>query len=74
VGATDVTATLLPTATLASPPVPTPATGYTLGFGATSLSFNLGGTLVQQVPTDGAQRNYEAGTYTGKIGMEVTFL
>lgn len=74
VGATDVTATLLPTATFASPPVPTAATGYTLGFGATSLTFNLGATLVQQVPTTGSIRTYEAGSYTGKIGMEVTFL
>ncbi len=74
VGATDVTSTLLPTATFVASPVATAATGYTLGFGATSLSFNLGATLVQQVPTTGSQRNYEAGIYTGKVGMEVTFL
>jgi hypothetical protein len=74
VGATDVTATLLPTATYVAISSPTAATGYTLGFGATSLAFNLGGTLVQQVPTAGSQRTYEAGTYTGKIGLEVTFL
>ena len=74
-GATDITTTLLPTATFASPPVPTAATGFTLPFGATSLAFNLGGTLVQQAPHDAAsvQRTYQAGTYSGKIGMEVVF-
>ncbi len=74
VGATDVTATLLPTATFVAVPVVSAASGYTLGFGATSLAFNLGGSLVQQVPSALLQRTYEVGTYTGKIGIEVTFL
>jgi len=51
----------------------TAATGYDLPFGATSLVFNLGGTLVQQVPLSGT-RTYEAGSYTGSFGMEVSFL
>lgn len=73
VGATDATATLLPTqAALGG--VGAAASGYTLGFGATSLAFNLGGTLVQQVPLTAPVRTYEAGAYSGKIGMEVTFL
>jgi hypothetical protein len=67
VGATNVTATLLPIGA-------GPAAGFTLGFGATSLAFNLGGTLVQQVPSTGVQRTYEPVTYTGQIGMEIFFL
>ena len=51
----------------------TAATGYTLGFNLTALTFNLGATLVQQVPTDNP-RSYEVGAYTGAFGMEVTFL
>lgn len=74
VGGTAVTAgELLPTST-ALAATGTAATGYDLGFGLTSLTFNLGGTLVQQVPLTGVVRTYEAGSYTGQIGMEVTFL
>jgi hypothetical protein len=51
----------------------TAATGYTLGFGLSALTFNLGATLVQQVPLTGT-RAYEVGAYTGTVGMEVTFL
>lgn len=48
--------------------------GYALGFGVTTLTFNLGATLVQQSPlTDSMQRTYEAGVYSGTVGMEVTF-
>jgi len=47
--------------------------GYPLPFNVTTLTFNLGATLVQQVPETGAIRVYEEGDYTGKIGMEVIF-
>jgi hypothetical protein len=68
--------TLLPTSTAFGTVATANTTGYTLGFAATSVTFNLGGTLVQQVPvtTAATPRTYEAGTYTGKIGLEVTFL
>ena len=68
--------TLLPTSTAFGTAATANTTGYTLGFGATSVTFNLGGTLVQQVPvtTAATPRTYEAGSYTGKIGLEVTFL
>ena len=72
-GAINITSTFLPTGTAAASPVATDATGYTLPFGATSLTFNLGGTLVQQVPRTGSQRSYQAGAYEGQIGMEVFF-
>jgi hypothetical protein len=49
------------------------STGYTMLFAdAGTLTFNLGATLVQQVMTSG-QKNYEAGVYTGTIGLEATF-
>lgn len=48
-------------------------TGYSLGFGVSELTFNLGGTLVGQAPLAGATRNFEAGAYTGTFGMEVYF-
>ncbi len=48
--------------------------GYALGFGVTDLTFNLGGTLVAQAPTTALlTRAYQAGTYTGSFGMEVSF-
>ena len=75
VGTTALTAgTLLPTSTAFGAAATANTTGYTLPFGAQSLSFNLGATLVQQVPTAGATRTYETGSYTGKIGMEVNYL
>lgn len=52
----------------------TPATGYALGFGITTLTFDLGATLVAQAPTtDALQRQFAAGSYTGSFQMEVTF-
>ncbi|MDP2787755.1 MAG: hypothetical protein Q8O79_06740 [Pseudomonadota bacterium] len=68
--------TLLPTSTAFGTVATANTTGYTLAFSATSVTFNLGGTLVQQVPvtTAATPRTYEAGTYSGKIGLEVTFL
>lgn len=49
------------------------ATGYSLGFGVTTLAFDLGATLVGQAPIDAFQRNFAAGAYTGSFQMEVTF-
>jgi hypothetical protein len=75
VGATALSAgTLLPTSTAFGAAATDNTTGYTLPFGVTALTFNLGATLVQQVPTTGATRTYETGSYTGKIGMEVNYL
>lgn len=52
----------------------TPATGYALGFGVTTLTFDLGATLVAQAPTtDALQRSFAAGAYSGTFKMEVTF-
>lgn len=48
-------------------------TGYALGFGTTELTFNLGATLVAQAPNTAVTRTFEAGTYTGSLGMEVQF-
>lgn len=49
-------------------------TGYAVGFGVTTLTFDLGATLVAQAPTTtGLTRTFEAGTYTGSLGMEVQF-
>lgn len=49
--------------------------GYALGFGVTTLTFDLGATLVAQAPSGAvaAGRTFEAGTYTGTLGMEVQF-
>ena len=48
--------------------------GYALGFGVTTLTFDLGATLVQQTPTTvGTTRTYQTGAYTGSFGMEVAF-
>lgn len=50
------------------------AGGYSLGFGVTELTFNLGATIVAQAPaTLAMQRNFQPGTYTGSFGMEVSF-
>ncbi|OYY95330.1 MAG: hypothetical protein B7Y41_02160 [Hydrogenophilales bacterium 28-61-23] len=46
--------------------------GYALGFGITTLTFNLGAALVQQVHST-APATYEAGVYTGQVGLEVSF-
>jgi|GEM_PF-3194242 len=48
-------------------------TGYALGFGVTELTFQLGATLVAQVPATAITRSYEAGTYTASFDMEVRF-
>lgn len=49
-------------------------TGYALGFGITTLTFDLGATLVSQAPvTASLTRTFEAGTYEGTLGMEVQF-
>jgi outer membrane lipoprotein SlyB len=50
-------------------------TGYSLGFGITTLSFNLGATLVQQAVTGAAvdQLPYNPGLYSGVFEMEVAF-
>lgn len=47
--------------------------GYTLPFGVTELTFNLGATLVAQAPLTGAARTFEAGVYTGSFEMEISF-
>jgi hypothetical protein len=46
--------------------------GQALGFGVTTLTFNLGATLVQQ-STVNSQKLYEAGLYSGQFGLEVSF-
>jgi hypothetical protein len=48
-------------------------TGYTLPFGTTTLTFNLGATLISQAPTTGLARTYQAGAYTGTFGLEIAF-
>jgi hypothetical protein len=49
-------------------------TGYALGFSVTTLTFNLGATLVSQAPTtNGLVRTYAAGAYSGEYGLEVIF-
>ena len=51
------------------------STGFQIGFGATQLTFNLGATLLVQVPsTNGIQRSFQAGSYSGTFGMELGFL
>lgn len=49
-------------------------TGYALGFGVTTLTFDLGATLVAQTPTGvGTVRTFQPGAYSGTFGMEVAF-
>lgn len=50
-------------------------TGYSLGFGVTTLSFTLGATLVAQaLPLGATALNYQAAPHTGKVGLQVNFL
>jgi hypothetical protein len=48
-------------------------TGYTVGFGVTTLTFDLGATLIGQSPLTAVTRTYQPGPYSGSFGMEVTF-
>jgi len=48
-------------------------TGYALGFGVTTLTFDLGATLLAQSPLTAITRTYQPGAYSGSFGMEVQF-
>lgn len=47
------------------------ATGHTTT--STTLTFNLGATLVMQAVATGSSRQYSAGAHTGQFGLEVVF-
>ena len=47
--------------------------GYALGVGVSTLTFDLGATLVTQAPITAITRTFATGTYTGTVGMEITF-
>jgi hypothetical protein len=48
--------------------------GYSIGFGTTTLTFNLGATLIAQTPpAAGVVHTFQPGAYSGSFGMEVVF-
>lgn len=49
------------------------AAGYSLGVGVTTLTFDLGATLVVQAPITAITRTFAPGAYAGTVGMEITF-